>query len=124
MLVSRARTSTTSTFIENIDHFPTLMDMAGLAVPEFMEGKSFKDTVLQGTPGPREGCYAEIGGFGSRRTAYRNKDLLYVMEEFDDGSPETGEFYLLADDPGEMTNLYDHPDYQEQITGMREQVLA
>lgn len=110
--------------ILNIDLAPTLLEIAGAAIPEQMQGRSFAGLV-SGGPIPenwRDCFYYRFYG----DEPYRNiqhppqigvrthqAKLIYF--------PETGEFefYDLVKDPGERRNAINYPDYAETIAKLK-----
>ena len=100
----------------NVDLAPTLLDMAGLPVPAYMQGKSFKD-ILQGkrVSDWRESFYYHYyeypavhsvkRHYGVRSSRYK---LIHFYYDID-----CWELYDLELDPQEVNNVYNHPDYQK-----------
>ncbi|MBN1558114.1 MAG: sulfatase [Lentisphaerae bacterium] len=67
--------------IQNIDFAPTVLDFAGLPVPESMQGRSFKDLVTGGKYCPHEHLFIERnshGGTYDRMRAVRTRDMHYI----------------------------------------------
>ncbi len=102
--------------IQNIDYAPTFLEMAGLPVPEEVQGKSLMPVLLDSTQSVHDSlyyAYYEIGEhavpqhFGVRT---KTQKLIYL--------PETDEWQLfdLENDPEEMVNVYDRPSYSESRT--------
>ncbi len=99
------------------DLCPTLLDLAGEAPFEGMDSKSFADLLRDpqaAKANHREG-YAEY--FGSRfrltQRVYWADDWKFVFNGFD-----FDELYHLADDPLEVTNLIDRPEYADRVRQM------
>jgi arylsulfatase A-like enzyme len=100
----------------NVDLAPTLLDMAGLPVPAYMQGKSFKD-ILQGKKVSdwRKSFYYHYyeypavhsvkRHYGLRTSRYK---LIHFYYDID-----CWELYDLEADPQEVNNVYNHPDYQK-----------
>ena len=102
----------------NIDLAPYICDLAGIKIPDHMNGESWQP-VLDGDSEGRDGFlyeyyredhYRPTGGFGGTPTilAYREKDWKYVTypeENF------ISELYDLSNDPEELYNLIDHPGF-------------
>ncbi|MGB9906010.1 MAG: sulfatase/phosphatase domain-containing protein [Candidatus Saccharicenans sp.] len=100
--------------ILNGDLAPTILEMAGLRVPDDMQGKSFKD-ILQGKKVAdwRESFYYHYyeypavhsvkRHYGVRTSRYK---LIHFYYDID-----CWELYDLQTDPQEVNNLYNHPDY-------------
>lgn len=99
----------------NLDFTPTLLELAGVAVPDQMQGKSLVG-LAKGNAGPwREDWLYEYFDYPKAeevhphrgvRTA-RYKYIHYFIE------PEEFELYDLQEDPHETRNLYGNPGYAE-----------
>jgi arylsulfatase A-like enzyme len=99
--------------ILDIDMAPTMLDLAGIAIPAQMEGKSILPLAHAADPGFRKEWYYEYYEWpnpeavrphrGIRTEQY--KLIHYVME------PQEFEMYDLAADPGETKNLYGDPHF-------------
>ncbi len=98
--------------VGTIDLGPTALAAAGLAVPEYMEGRPLFD-------GPREHVLTEndhmiFGRLPLRTlTTSRYKITRYMEHPW-------GELYDLQEDPGEIVNRFDDPEYQN----LRSDLLA
>jgi arylsulfatase A-like enzyme len=92
----------------NVDIAPTLLDLAGVAVPAHMQGKSLVPLAAgEKTPWRKEWLYEyyEYPGWENVRPnrgirTERYKLIHYYLE------PQEFELYDLAEDPGETKNLY------------------
>jgi arylsulfatase A-like enzyme len=103
--------------VQNIDYAPTFLQMAGVPIPEDMQGQSLVP-LLQEEKGPRKWRDALYYHFyeypaehmvkrhyGIRTERYK---LIHFYNDID-----TWELYDLQEDPSEMHNLYGHPDYKK-----------
>jgi len=114
--------------IQNIDYAPTWLEMAGVKVPDEVQGRSIVPLLKGGeADGWREAvyyAYYEIGEhavpqhYGVRTETHK---LFYL--------PATQEWQMfdLVKDPEEMVNVYDNPEYSKvresltkQYHGLRE----
>ncbi|MCF7762086.1 MAG: sulfatase [Verrucomicrobia bacterium] len=107
--------------IQNIDYAPTFLEMAGLEIPDEVQGRSLMP-LLRGTDsGWRTSlyyAYYEVGEhavpqhFGVRTQGHK---LFYF--------PKTDEWQLfdLIKDPGEMRSVYDEPGYRDIRTTLTEE---
>ncbi len=125
--------------INNTDFAPTLLELAGVNTPDYMQGRSFA-SALRGDPQPddwREVTYYRYwmhmahnlrvpAHFGIRSDRYKLIFFYGVdVKSHRSMMPSTTaawEFYDLETDPHEMNNLYDHPEYQDQISEMKEKL--
>jgi arylsulfatase A-like enzyme len=106
------------------DLAPTFLDLAGLPIPEHMQGKSVLPLVKTADPSFRKEWYYEYFEWpnpeavrphrGIRTERY--KLIHYVME------PQEFELYDLANDPGETQNLYGQPPYQTLQSELRDRL--
>lgn len=111
---------------QNIDFAPTFLDMCGIAVPQDMQGESFKQLVEEGkTPSDwRKSLYYhyyEFPGFHSVRAHYGVKTERYKLMYF--YQEDTWELYDLENDPTEMHNIYAQSG-TENISGELKQELS
>lgn len=126
----------------NIDLGPTLLDMAGVAIPEQMQGKSLKPLIENKEVPWRTDFFSEnlfMEQNYPRTEAVRTKDWKYIRyfsKEKDQHhilslvSPILGEqpiyeeLYDLKNDPNEEKNLVAQPDKQELLEQFRDRCAA
>jgi arylsulfatase A-like enzyme len=132
--------STSAAMVLNVDFAPTLLDLAGVAVPADMQGRSLRP-LLVGTP-PADWrrsiyyrCYAAEYGLaphsGVRTERYK---LIHYQGAVgsDNGTPngnpkqsrqvDEWELFDLQTDPDERMNLYDQPAAQTIIPPLKEEL--
>ena len=87
-----------------IDVYPSLVDLAGLEIPDWIDGTSVKPQLANpSTPrGPA------ISSYGEGNTSIRTERWRYIR--YEDGSEE---FYDHQVDPDEWTNLANMPEHAE-----------
>lgn len=119
-----------SPMVQNIDLAPTLLDFAGVNVPDEapkMDGRSFAPLLLgQTVPNWRKHILYEYHwewNFPAMPTclAIRTDRYKYIYYH---GVWDRNGFYDLETDPHECHNLINVPAYQEQIQGLREQLFT
>lgn len=109
--------------IQNIDYAPTFLDIAGIEIPEGVQGRSFKPVLEGKTPDDwRESVYYHYYDHGKhnvpRHEGVRTEryKLIYFYTDGD------FEFYDLEADPNEVNNVYDHPEYQDAIYELKQEL--
>lgn len=134
--------------INNTDFAPTMLDLAGVKKPAYMQGESFV-AALNGEEEPenwRKATYYRYwmhmahrmgnpAHFGIRTKKYKliffygtdytnihkGKEVLDKQgNRYYDDTPVDWEFYDLQNDPDEMFNQYSNPDYQDIITDLKQ----
>ena len=87
-----------------IDVYPSLVDLAGFEVPEWLDGRSVKPQLND----PHEVRDPAISSYGSGNTSVRTERWRYI--HYEDGSEE---LYDHQTDPNEWTNLADQKNLQK-----------
>jgi len=105
--------------VELIDLFPTLADLAGLEVPDHLQGYSLRSLL------------AEPEGLGQRDYAYcvvsRGKNLGYSLRDQNwryGKWPDGEELYDLTKDPGEKRNLAGNPEHAGRLKDFRQELAG
>ncbi|WP_262504882.1 sulfatase/phosphatase domain-containing protein [Saccharicrinis fermentans] len=144
----------TDAIINNTDFAPTLIELAGGKAPEYMQGKSFKTILETGKEpeGWRDATYYRYWMHMAHRHAnpahfgVRTKDYKLIFfygrywvdtddpnaewnkkswgNDFTRHTPPAWELYDLRNDPKEMNNVYDNPDYAQVKVMMKEKLKA
>lgn len=120
----------------NIDFAPTILDLAGISIPEDMQGKSLKNILYGEHPEDwRTGMYyhywqhllhRDVAAHYGIRT--KNYKLIYYyglnlgQTDYPPTDPEW-ELFDLQKDPSEMNNVYNNPDYQDIIIELKKELL-
>ncbi|HTB85177.1 MAG TPA: sulfatase [Candidatus Sulfotelmatobacter sp.] len=104
----------------NVDIAPTLLELAGVAVPAAMQGRSLVPFLTGGQPEDwrRDWLYEyyeypqweRVRPHRGVRTERYKLIHYYKLADFPD-EPEEFELYDLQQDPGELNNLYGRPGY-------------
>ena len=110
----------------NLDFAPTLLDLAGVASPPDMQGRSLRPFLRGETPtGWRTSMYyrywmhmAHLGVYAHYGVRTERHKLIYYYAEaldatgaIDDPRPPEWELFDLEKDPMEMNSVYDDPSY-------------
>lgn len=108
----------------NLDLAPTLLDIAGAAIPPEMQGKSMMPLAEGKTPAWREDWlyeYYEYPGWQNVKPhrGLRTKRYKYIHFFTE---PQEYELYDLENDPHEMHNLYGLPAYASLTAQLRQRL--
>lgn len=100
--------------VSSIDVFPTILDLAGLPVPEYLQGISILQSLL-GNPAPvRDYVAAESVGVGGKtgmgHRMIRSLTWKYILTDINDEL-----LFDLSKDPFEQSNLIDHQKSQAEL---------
>ncbi len=134
------------TLINNTDFAPTILDFAGVKTPDYMQGRSFKSIVETGIEPDdwRKATYyrywmhmahahANPAHFAIRTDRYK-LIFFYGRDVFPNGREDWGtrsewatpagwELYDLKNDPHEMNNVYNNPEYKEIVKKLKGEML-
>ncbi len=108
----------------NIDFAPTFLDVAGVPVPEEMEGRSFLPNLEDGgAPGRRAWLLEYWKYFPENFPSYsgvRTESLKYIEYE----KTLEPELFDLKADPGEQHNLWGTPEGEKRLPEMKDLLEA
>ena len=127
--------STNDWLINNTDFAPTILDLAGVATPDYMQGRSFA-AALKGAQKPkdwRKVTYYRYwmhmahalqvpAHFGIRGDRYKLIFFYGASPRGGRNTPPAWEFYDLEKDPREMKNEYANPAFAKIIASMKVQL--
>jgi arylsulfatase A-like enzyme len=121
-LPARRRPKRCDKIVLNVDLAPTILKMAGLEVPDAMQGKSLVPLVEgRNVDWRTEFYYEELceleSVFIPRSVAVRNQRFKYMR--FIDADPLYEELYDLSSDTAEEHNLVDKPKHAKTLEQMR-----
>ncbi len=91
--------------VSGVDIFPTMCDIAGIAQPSHMSGRSLTPTLSDGEPLQRDFVTSEIEE--NRGQMLRTRQFKYITYYED----EAEQLFDMQDDPGETQNLATEPKY-------------
>ena len=107
--------------VQNLDYAETFLEMANATIPDDMQGKSLVPLLAGETPDDwRKSIYYHYYEYPSvhmvpRHYGVRN-ERYKLMHFYQFGE---WEFYDLETDPDELQNLYENPDYADEIAAMK-----
>ncbi|MFO7973347.1 MAG: sulfatase-like hydrolase/transferase [Candidatus Hydrogenedentota bacterium] len=107
----------------NIDVAPTMLDMAGVPVPETMQGRPLTE-VLTGKAAPewREAflyAYYQEGWLPGLPTMFGVRTKRWKYIHYPEVEDDIDELYDLETDPYELDNLVNDPQHQEKLAEMQ-----
>ena len=111
---------------QNIDLAPTFLELAGVAIPEDIQGESLVP-LLKGAkelPG-RDKIYYHFYEYPAEHSVMRHygvRDERYKLIHFY-LDRDFWELYDLQEDPHEMKNVYDDPAYSKIVDRMRRELV-
>ena len=120
--------------VENVDYAPTMLDFAGVKTPDYMQGRSFKAICESGKePGDwKQAAYYRYwmhmahhdnpGHVGIRTKDYKLIFYYGVNYQGEYPTPPAWELYDLRNDPHELVNQYDNPEYAGRISELKDQL--
>jgi arylsulfatase A-like enzyme len=116
---------TNSEMVLNVDVGPTILDLAGVEIPEDVDGQSMKP-LLQGKGIPwRKDFLYEYYEYPAVHMVRKNRGIRTnrwkYIHYFED--PEEFELYDIQNDPEEMNNLYANPAYRDVVAQLRERLV-
>ncbi len=112
-----------NSMIANIDVAPTLLELAGVTIPESMDGISFTNLLenKEENNGNRKSLLYEYYweyNFPQTPTTFALRNDRYKLIQYH-GIWDTDEFYDLKQDPKEMKNLIRDPAFRKPVQTMR-----
>jgi arylsulfatase A-like enzyme len=126
----------TDEIINNTDFAPTILELAGVRAPGYMQGRSFVPLLQGKTPidWPKSTYYRywmhmahhdNPAHFGVRTKQY--KLIFFYGQNYKKGGPKPTqpgwELYDMKNDPHEMNNLYGDPKYTSIIKELKTELL-
>lgn len=126
----------TDEIINNTDFAPTILELAGVKAPDYMQGRSFVGLLKGKTPidWPKSTYYRywmhmahhdNPAHFGVRTKKY--KLIFFYGQNYKKGGPKPTrpgwELYDMENDPHEMNNIYDDPKYTAVTKELKTELL-
>ncbi|MCD6355517.1 MAG: sulfatase [Prolixibacteraceae bacterium] len=110
--------------VNNVDYPETIIDFAGLEIPEEMQGFSFKPILTGENTNPiREASFYQFYSNGCPlHFGVRTKDYKLLKYVGKDGKVSGIDLYDLKKDKWEMINQAHNPDYKEVLAYMEKQL--
>ncbi len=107
--------STNKDLVSNLDFAPTFLEAAGLSAPDAMHGKSLVPVLKGQTPADwRKSFYYHYYEYPGPHSVARHYGVVtdrYKLVRFYEPGVDYWELFDLKNDPKELTNVYDKPEY-------------
>lgn len=103
--------TTTQSFAELIDVYPTLTELCGLETPKHVQGTSLVPILGNPSEEVRDSAYTVVSRPGLLGKAIRYQNWRYAEW----GGPDKAELYDLDKDPREYNNLAANPEYADMV---------
>lgn len=111
--------SSSNLLVQNLDIAPTILDFAQLEKPDDMQGKSLRETWNPNSLEWRDAIYYHFyeKGWGVPMHYGIRTDRHKLIHFY--GEVDHWELYDLKEDPREMNNLIDEPEFSETMKNMK-----
>ena len=111
--------------VQNLDYGETFLDIAKTPIPDDMQGRSLVPLLKGEKPGDwRKSIYYHYYEYPSVHMVPRHygvrTETHKLMKFYQFG--EEWEFYDLENDPDELTNQYNNPEYADKIAEVRKEL--
>ncbi len=121
-----------SHFVSGVDFLPTVLDYAGIAVPDGARGMSVRKVIEDPSAAWRDCAYVESNYWGRAVISERYKYVTeYIPKEDEDFMPPGPEdskrgleqLFDLKDDPAETRNLAGDPEHAAALEELRKKLI-
>lgn len=102
------------------DIFPTICELANIATPKSVEGKSLLKCMNNSSLKVRDSLYFAYCEFQRAVRDSQFKLIEYVIE----GNHTQTQLFDLVNDPWEVANLAENPQYEEKICELRKKLIS
>jgi arylsulfatase A-like enzyme len=109
--------------VEYVDIFPTLCDVCGVALPEGLEGTSFKPLLKDPKQAWKSAAFSQYPR--STKMGYSMRTARYRYTEWqEDGKAVGRELYDYETDPNETASVADKPEHAALVETLSKQLNA
>lgn len=106
--------------VELIDLFPTISKLCGLPVPDRLQGEDISPMLTDPEIEVREAAFS----VAPMRKGFLLRTQSFAYIQYEEDASKGIELFDMEKDPGQFTNLVDHPDYQEVVGRFRRDMKA
>ena len=111
----------TDALVEYVDLFPSLLDLCGLSIPDYLEGNSFAPVLNDVSKPWKKAAFSQFPRGNKEGYTMRTKDYRYTQWRTKDGKVVFEELYDNREDLLETENLARNPEYKSVLEAHREQ---
>ncbi|MEM6280496.1 MAG: sulfatase/phosphatase domain-containing protein, partial [Verrucomicrobiota bacterium] len=102
--------------VELVDLFPTLSELAGLALPAHLDGRSFAPVLANPNLPAREAAFSEFSRAGGRGLSLRTDRYRYTeWRNTKSGAVLARELYDFSESPVETVNLAENSEQSKIV---------
>ncbi len=112
--------SSSSSLVEQVDFFPTLLDLCNIRPEQSLQGTSFKELLRTPSKQGKERAYTGVSRGKHLGRSIRTARWRYALWD----SPDNEELYDLASDPGEFQNLAGKSSHATVLEQMRSHLAS
>ena len=107
--------------VELVDLYKTIMDMANISTPEFVQGYSLKEVLTKNTQSKRKSALSELNVYldGKKAQGYSIKTDRYRLIKWTHKGSTYFELYDHNSEKDENVNLVDNPKYNKVIDSLK-----
>ena len=108
--------------VSSLDVMPTILDFAGVPIPEGLEGKTLRPLLMNKQNRLREEVFSEacgVAGLGIGHRMVRTRRWKYMLSDVNEEA-----LFDLESDPYELNDLLDDPGARPQLERMRKSLAA
>ncbi len=109
-----------NSFVELLDMYPTVAELAGLKASEHLQGKSLVKTVDDPEYKVREMAFSVTQG--GKTFLLRDENWAYI--QYDEDAASGIELFDMNKDPKQYTNLAENPDYTNVVADFKTKLKA
>lgn len=113
--------SRSEALVSNLDLVPTVLDMAGIVPPKYMDGKSMVGLLKEDRIDWREDFMAEH--YGHFKVYAPQRALYYKNYKYIACDGDKHEFYDIKKDPFELNDLFQDPSMKDIVNEMKKRLL-
>jgi len=109
-----------NSFVELIDLYPTISELAGIQYSTHLQGKSLAKTIVNPSHKVRDMAFSVTQG--GRTFLLRNEQWAYI--QYNEDASAGIELFDMTNDPKQFTNLANSPDHEDVVNDFKQKLKA